>query len=147
MAHHPGLFGAPGPVPCCYASILDSENCTCWRAVIAPYPTRALQAGPSPVRSRRCGDCAYRQDSPERTERDGDSLPYVPGQTFYCHDGLPKAWAWVHPDGTVRLAGVDDYQPVMQAGRVWQADGRPAVVCAGWASVDRCCQLRPGPGT
>jgi hypothetical protein len=127
------------------ASLLG-QACTCWRDVIAPHPARDVQAGPSPVREGRCGDCAYRHDSPERTALEGDTLPYNRDVTFYCHDGMPKTIAHVHPSGVVELPMGDDYQPVIRVGRAWQADGRPAIVCAGWAAEDRRYQATRGGG-
>ncbi|MFE7747072.1 hypothetical protein [Nocardia sp. NPDC057455] len=146
---HTSLFAPPGDVPCCLASVLDPTDCTCWRRVVAPHPTTQVQAGPSPVRGRRCGDCAYRPDSPERQANDGDRPRFVPEHVFYCHDGLPKTVAWVHPSGAVRMADEDDdYAPIIWSGRVWQADGRPALVCAGWAADNRgYYAARDRPGT
>jgi len=130
---------------CCYgAAFTDGERCTCWTAIVEPKPTMDLQEGPMPVNRHRCHDCAYRLDSPERQQRDGDTMPYQPGGIFICHTGLPKSVRFVHPCGEVREvpAGTDndDYRPVERGDRAWQADGRPAVVCAGWAADDRAYQ-------
>ncbi len=127
---------------CCYgAAVYDGERCTCWEHIVEPEPTRDVQEGPMPVNPQRCGDCAYRRDSPERQMRDGDTMPYIPGHIFMCHVGMPKVVRIVHPCGETREvpAGVeyDDYRPVERGDRAWQADGRPAVVCAGWAADNR----------
>lgn len=130
---------------CCYgAAFTDGERCTCWSPVLEPEPTLDVQEGPMPVNESRCHDCAYRRDSPERQQRDGDTMPYIPGHLFTCHVGMPRAVAYVHPSGerveTPPGTENDDYHPIELAGRAWQADGRPAVVCAGWASDDRAYQ-------
>lgn len=132
----------PDPdVPCCMTSMNNPDDCSCWRPVLVPHPSLAVQAGPSPERKERCEDCAYRRDSPERAAREGDPLPYSPGHTFYCHDEMPRIWAWVHPSGVVALTptghGEGDYRPTLRDGRAWRADGRPALVCAGWAAENR----------
>lgn len=130
---------------CCYgAAFTDGERCTCWATVLEPVPTAEVQEGPMPINTRRCGDCAYRRDSPERQERDGDTMPYIPGHIFTCHVGMPRAVAYVHPCGERRETPTgtefDDYHPIQRGDRAWQADGRPAVVCAGWAADDRAYQ-------
>lgn len=71
-------------------------------------------------------------------------MPYRPGAVFTCHVGMPKAVAFVHPCGerveTPPGPENDDYRPIARGDRAWQADGRPAVVCAGWAADDRAYQ-------
>lgn len=89
------------------------------------------------ARTKRCHDCAYRKDSPERQAMDGDRMPYNPNGTFVCHDRLPKAVYYVHPSGAVMEPIGDSYQPIMNGNRAWLADGRPATVCAGWAADNR----------
>lgn len=133
-------IGFKPPTPdslCCYAAAVYGDRCDCWRPVIAPHPTQHIEHGPMPVQPTRCGDCAYRRDSPERQELDGDPMPYTPGRVFLCHTGMPKVTHWVHPSGFVIETDSDDYKPIMLDVRAWQADGRPAIVCAGWAQDDR----------
>lgn len=80
------------------------------------------------------GDCAYRPGSPE------DGMPYIPGGArFYCHDGMPRAVAYEHPDlpEPVPATWDGDYQPDIAGDRCWQADGAPGVLCAGWAAFLR----------
>jgi hypothetical protein len=130
---------------CCYgAAFTDGDRCTCWTPIVDPEPTTVVQEGPMPVNGERCHDCAYRRDSPERQALDGDPMPYIPGGVFTCHVGMPKAVAFVHPCGErVEVppgTENDDYRPVTRGDRAWQADGRPAVVCAGWAADDRAYQ-------
>lgn len=131
---------------CCYgAAVYDGERCTCWEPEIEPEPTQEVQEGPMAVNTRRCGDCAYRPDSPERQAMGGDFMPYVPDGVFTCHVGMPKAVRFRHPPTGVVVevpegTANDDYRPVTRGDRAWQADGRPAVVCAGWARDDRAYQ-------
>ncbi|MHA0288295.1 hypothetical protein ACXYX3_17820 [Mycobacterium sp. C3-094] len=145
--HASDLFRAPEQTAngCCYgAAVYDGEKCTCWEPILEPVPTPEVQEGPMPVNTRRCGDCAYRRDSPERAQRDGDTMPYIPGGVFLCHVGMPRAVAYEHPCGERRETPpgtrYDDYRPIERGDRAWQADGRPAVVCAGWAADDRAYQ-------
>ena len=134
-------FRAPGDGSCCYgAAFSDGENCTCWEPAVEPHETEQLQHGPMDVRRHRCGDCAYRRDSPERQAIGGDTMPYQPNGVFLCHDGMPKVTKYVHPDGAEVPAGEGehaDYRPVERGAMAWQADGRPAIVCAGWAADNR----------
>lgn len=146
-----GGTGVPCPepgVPCWDACALDGSDCGVWEPVFRPEPHGDLQEGPSPVRAKACGDCAYKPGSPERRANDGD-LPrgFDLNRPFHCHDGMPALRGWTYPgldyslwagglpsmqDGF--LIGSYDYQPVQRNGRGWQADGRPLVVCAGWAA-------------
>lgn len=136
----PANMPAPDPLaPCCYGSA-DSEDgtgCTCWTSVLDREATRDVQEGPSPIRSVMCGDCAYRPGSPEREEEGGDPPDYTLRQPFYCHTGMPRAVGYRHPalgDAVVPAPTDDDYRPMIRNGLAWQADGRPAVLCAGWAA-------------
>jgi hypothetical protein len=121
--------------PCCAtAAMTDMESCTCWVDVVWPEPEPDVEHGPSPLRDRLCGDCAFRKDSPERQAIGGDQLPYGPQQVFTCHAGMPKVTARVHaPTGVTVRPELDDYQPVSRGRQSWQADGQPAEICAGWA--------------
>lgn len=127
---------------CCYgAAFTDGEKCTCWTAELEPTPSTDVQEGPMPVNTARCGDCAYRRDSPERQMRGGDQMPFMADGIFLCHIGMPRAVAFTHSCGERRETPpgtrYDDYRPIERDGRAWQADGRPAVVCAGWAADHR----------
>ncbi len=95
-----------------------------------------------PTRSKCCGDCAYRNGSPERTE-DGEqevdvlALALRPPAEFWCHQGVRRAIAYRHPDGRETPAGVGDYQPPQgppDRPVVWKADGTIGERCAGWAA-------------
>jgi hypothetical protein len=119
---------------CCLSSAEDGPAfCTCWDPVydLQQYP--ALAAKPK-TRARRCHDCAYRPDSPERAR--GDQLEALPN--FWCHQGIRRPEAFVHPDGRVRpVEDSADYRPPMVDGVPYKADGSPADRCAGWAQVQR----------
>lgn len=128
--------GAPTPpppdpnVPCCYASAIDPDDCTCWTPVHdreqddpAGYTT--LEARTTP-----CRDCAYRPDTPE-TDDD------LPGATtpFWCHQGMRKVVAYRHPAVDLPHAPPvegDHYDPPITGGIPYRADGRKAQLCAGW---------------
>jgi len=146
----------PDGVPCCDAyAMFGPERCTCWAPV---YNTE--QAPPRPelehaTRERMCADCAFRPGSPERT----DSAHAVAGsdqlltcvlderQAFYCHDGLRFGVAMRHPNGmTVPIEvrdGVVAYYPPIIDGRPYQADGTPALHCAGLAAARRAKDWTP----
>lgn len=143
----PGGDGSLPPpdadVPCCMASA-HGRACSCWTAVLRPEPHDEPQEGPSAVRSGMCGDCAYRPGSPERPTREDDPPSTLRERPFYCHDGMPRAVGYEHPDlpgVTLRADAFDslsgDYQPLMKPGRAFQADGSPALLCAGWAAFTR----------
>ncbi|TFV83138.1 hypothetical protein [Blastococcus sp. CT_GayMR16] len=141
----PSNMPAPDPVvPCCEASLhSDGEECTCWEGLLDVVPTRDVQEGPQLVRRRMCGDCAYRAGSRERTELAGDLPYYTRDQQFQCHTGMPRATSYKHPalgDAVVPDITGSDYRPYVRGARAWQADGRPAELCAGWAAVN---QVRP----
>lgn len=138
----PSNMPAPDPVvPCCDASLhSDGQSCTCWEAELDVEPTPDVQEGPQLVRRRMCNDCAYRPDSRERKEADGDLPGYTLDQPFQCHTGMPRAVGYRHPslgDAVVPDVTGSDYRPFVRAQRAWQADGRPAELCAGWAAANR----------
>lgn len=147
MSLHGRLGGLPCPdpeVPCCDGGVYsDGEACTRWEAILRPEPAeQGGQAGPSPLRRLLCHDCAYRPDSPERTASDGDLPDSYLDRPFYCHDGMPRAVGYTHPDLPGLCLRADafeslsgDYQPLIVGGRPVRADGRPGIICAGWAAV------------
>jgi hypothetical protein len=126
---------------CCWGDALDGPGaCNCW------VPVYNLdQADPIPptrpediqVQSRMCGDCAFRKDSPERREAFlEEALLELPatGQAFYCHEDMRRPVRWEHPDGRTAEGSPDDWQPPIVAGMPYRADGRPGLLCAGWAA-------------
>ncbi len=128
-------------VPDCWGSLMDGPAaCTCWEPIfdleqrepdVAAW--RSERAGIVTTRPRRCHDCAFRPDSPERAR--GDELEAL--DNFWCHQGIRRAVAYRHPDGRVRPAGEGDYQPPITADAPWRADGTPAERCAGHAQAQR----------
>lgn len=121
------------------------RGCTCWTPVfdLEQQPIKRFMA--PRTRTKCCGDCAYRNGSPERAEEGGTehlqfiAEPDVPA-SFWCHDGMRKVIAWRHPDGRevkVDPDGVDDFQPPIRENAAgvrccWQVDGTPAARCGGW---------------
>lgn len=142
--------------PCCYGSIYDPGKCTCWQPVYATAQA-AIRPPESPqdlrARTGMCGDCAYRKGSPERADAyDEERLLALPhrGELFWCHDGMRRPTHWEHPDGRTVPAHPDDWHPAQQGNFLFQADGTPALLCAGWthrALRARATGTWTGPGT
>lgn len=126
---------------CCWGDIQNGPGgCTCWVPI-----WNAEQADPIPptkpgdihVQKRMCGDCAFRKDSPERREEFlEEALMELPatGQAFYCHEDMRRPVRWEHPDGRTVEGGTDDWQPPIVKGLPYRLDGRPGLLCAGWAA-------------
>lgn len=140
----PVRHGCPveATVCCDSASYNGLPACTCW---IPEFDTDQAEPVPptSPadltVRTRMCGDCAYRPDSPERADGyTAELLLELPGrgEPFYCHDGIRRPVAWRHPalPGVVIPGSPADYQPPMIGGLPFRTNGRPAALCAGWVA-------------
>lgn len=152
-------YGAPTPtgewpdldlvVPCCESSaIRGPETCTCWEPVydLEQQPIDEAKATAladadiaPPVRTRMCGDCAYRPGSPEKTgdqRYTGDATTLEDlareGRLFWCHIGMRQPVRWRHPSGAEIPAAPDDYVPVIRDGVPYKADGQPGEVCAGF---------------
>lgn len=132
---HPGEDG-PG---CCWGAAQHGpEGCTCWVPVYD-----VVQAPPVPpvedlpVQKAMCGDCAFRKGSPERdgSWREEALLTLAEdGLPFYCHEGIRRPVRWEHPDGR-QVEGVpDDWRPPVVQGVPYRIDGRPGLLCAGWAA-------------
>lgn len=52
---------------------------------------------------------------------------------FYCHQGIRKPIAWRHPPSGTEIPGhPGGYDPPIQDGVPYKADGSPAFICAGW---------------
>lgn len=149
------LFAAP--VDCCPGRIADGPaGCTCWEPVfdldqVDPDPAAALAIATGDAqpeeRPRMCGNCAYRPNSPEKTGQathagNASELERLArtGERFYCHDGMRVPVAWRHPAGMRIPAAPDrdgDYQPPIVLGTPFRVDGRPGLLCAGWAARRR----------
>lgn len=141
-----GLPEADWPVGCCEPNdLFGPEYCLCWE------PKYDLEQQPvTPVgswkdcqpRDGMCGDCAYRPDSPERTDGDGymeESLLDMArsrNRVFFCHENNRKPVLWKHPDGREVPGDPADYQPPFADGVPYQADGTPSLICAGWWAIN-----------
>lgn len=157
-----GLSQVPADLPdaghgtCCWGTVMRGpEGCTCWQPIYQADQTppdqqtvELLRAGILPVtRTRRCGDCAYRPDSPERrgdehVTGNQELLDRIvqAGERFWCHQGIRRPVAWRHPSG-VEIPGSDaDYRPPIVDGVPYRADGTPAELCAGWAARRRALE-------
>lgn len=155
------LVMAGEPWQCCPGAKDNGPGaCTCWipvynrnQAEPALEIVVALALGEiePDVQPRMCGDCAYRPGSPEKTgdsDVHGDAalLEHLAdtGQRFYCHDGMRSPRAWRHPAGIeIPAVGTGDYQPPIIDGIPYRADGRPGLLCAGWAARHRALTARP----
>lgn len=118
---------------CCFGSSVVGR-CTCWEAEYdreqAPIDRNAAveirPGGP-------CSDCGCKADQPEASLV--ASLADT-GTPFYCHEGMRRKLADVHPDGSRIESGPADYQPLIdhEIGLPFRANGQPAYLCAGWAA-------------
>ncbi|MBU6429931.1 MAG: hypothetical protein KGR26_13035 [Cyanobacteria bacterium REEB65] len=151
---HPDI--EPG---CCIGSAVGgAAYCTCWEPVynseqavpdVAALDGRTidtLPAQPSP-----CGDCAFRPGSPEReTDFEWETLAELAArdQAFYCHQGMRRPVKYVHPELGEMPGDPDDWQPAQVGMVAFQADGTPALLCAGWKAqrlaVVKQRRRRPG---
>lgn len=133
---------------CCAGSACQSvHHCTCWEPIY-DLEQAPLDLSTEPVqRTKCCGDCAYRNDSPERQdagdqERDVLALAYAEGNEFWCHQGSRRVVVFRHPLGAVLPAGEGDYRAPVGPNAagvecVWRADGTAGERCAGWAAHRR----------
>ena len=86
---------------------------------------------------RRCSDCAFLRNSPERAdEYTAEWLDRIAatGERFWCHDGLRRPAYWRHPSGVTIPGDPADYQPPIIDGVPYRANGRPGDLCAGWTA-------------
>jgi len=126
---------------CCIGAVMGGpQRCTCWEPV---YDLDQQPAVPGPMGTRtvRCGDCAYLKDSPERRgeagyQGDEESLEQMvrDGSPFSCHQGMRKPVKYVHPSGTEVPGHPASYDPPIEDGIPYKADGTPGDLCAGWAA-------------
>lgn len=135
---------------CCMgAAMRGAIYCTCWEEVYdleQSEPVELVSQDQCVVRTSSCSDCAYRSDSPERS--DGgyveENLLALPdsGSVFWCHTGMRRLVAFVHPDG--RRIDVPDkvefhsYDPLRINNVPYKADGTPGEICGGWAARKGC---------
>jgi hypothetical protein len=117
---------------CCMGAFEDGpRGCTCWEPIY-DLEQRASVLSDTETQPKMCQDCAFRANSPER--RDGDPLPGPGAQPFWCHQGMRRVIKWRHPLGMELPAGVGDYRPPVTNRVPYRADGRPGLICAGWAA-------------
>lgn len=118
---------------CCMGAVFNgARGCTCWVPVYDMEQAEPRTSIEPETRTRMCGDCAYRPDSPERAADPDFGLAL---SNFWCHRGIRRPKHWRHPDGRVRPGSPDDYQPPIINGVPYRADGRPAARCGGWAAM------------
>jgi hypothetical protein len=128
---------------CCVGAAMGGpESCTCWEPVYDLVQAEPGDETPAPgVRADPCDDCAYRPDSPERrgephVRGDEAMLQSIveTGQPFWCHQGMRRPVAYVHPSGArVVPSGIEAaYAPPDHGGIPLRADGTPADICHGW---------------
>lgn len=135
-------------VPCCEGYAYNGPaGCHCWTVVLEPAPQApvVVEAPVITTMPARCGDCAYRRDSPESRDAEtaaqtSDDLVTlaVTGTVFWCHDGMPKVIGWTHPEVETVVplpAGADDYHPRIVGPVPYRADGTPGSHCAGWSAA------------
>lgn len=164
------LFAAEFPdaelIGCCWGETINGlAGCNCWRPVYdveqaAPDVRAVHEAVVRP--GGRCGDCAYRRDSPEQADpwTAEELVTAATSGRFWCHDGMRRPARWVHPGRPgVSVAGsTADWRPPVVDGVPYRADGSQALLCAGWraegirqarileAELSRAAQGRTGAG-
>lgn len=127
-------------VPCCYGGMHHGPaGCTCWEPVYDVEQADPSLARQPETRATCCGDCAYRNGSPERDDDFGVELRDVAGDgsRFYCHVGMRRVAEWRHPSGRTLPGDPADYRPPVLGEVAFKADGTPASLCAGWAAHRR----------
>lgn len=128
----------------CYGSAENGvTGCTCWVAVYSSEQFAAQPCGLDridlPPRRTRCADCAFRRDSPERSDPYQEdqllALAFA-GEPFFCHDGMRRPLIWRHPTLGDVPGDPADWHPLIVDAIPYRADGQPAFMCAGW-TVER----------
>lgn len=125
---------------CCWGEVeRGGSACTCWTPVydVAQQVPTAV-TGPYEAAAERCADCAFRPGSPELSEDYmAETLLGLAarGERFWCHQGMRRPLTWQHPDGRTIAGDPADWQPPIDrtTGVPFRADGRPGLLCAGWA--------------
>lgn len=133
----------PGVPGCCIGSAIDGPaGCTCWEKVHDVEQARPVP-GASITRVSMCADCAFRQDSPERVGEPTHENSHAGAleelacnpTPFYCHQGMRRVVALVHPSGMRAARPTHEYDPPIVGGVPFKAAGFPADVCAGYLAA------------
>ena len=122
-------------VPCCSAAAHSGgDRCTCW-VIELVSPQQPIQEGPTNVRRRACGDCAYRHDS---VERQRGEEPNPAGGMIFCHWDGPEVLRAVHPPSghSIPFTPGEAYDPIVRGDRAWKGDDRPQDWCAVGAAMN-----------
>lgn len=144
---------------CCYgAAFRGVGGCVCWEPVFdieQAEPRIPTTMADIEIGAGLCGDCAYRKGSPERAEEYAEetllSLPER-GQPFWCHQGMRRPRVYRHPSGLEVPGDPADWQPAIVDVRElpipflaipFRADGRPGILCGGWAKRLERAAARP----
>jgi hypothetical protein len=136
---------------CAGAAERGREFCTCWETVYDRDQAEVQPGFPTVRAGGMCSDCAYRPGSPEKDadpEYGGDPATLEAwaevGAPFHCHDGMRRRVELRHPAGAVVPGHPADYDPPIQAGVPYRADGQPGYLCAGWDARRRALAARDG---
>lgn len=149
---------SPDGAPCCDAyAMFGPERCLCWERVhdINQQPIQRDQ--PLLTADSMCRDCAFRPGSPERRDSDKavcstDDLLRLADPTnperFFCHRGMRATIGHYHPLFGVYVPhqpedGVVAYDPPIRDSIAYQANGQPALLCAGLAAARRAKDWTP----
>jgi hypothetical protein len=124
---------------CCEGAIDDgAAGCTCWEPIYDLEQQQPDTNAEPTTRTRMCGDCAYRPDSPEKSgdpsyRGDAAELERIAAtDRFWCHDGMRKPVKWRHPAGIEVDGHPGSYDPAIVDFTPYKADGTPGNLCAGW---------------
>lgn len=129
---------------CCAGAAMNGpRGCMCWEPEYSVRRRKPNGEADMKIRTTQCDDCAYRHDSAEwQDEYDREKLEsHVHGDgEFACHQGMPYIVRWRHPSGMVVEQPLDEkgvvaaYAPRWIGATPFKASGRPADVCAGYAT-------------
>ena len=147
-AEHPDV-----EIGCCAGSAAGGmDYCTCWEPVYEceqAAPDVAALDGQTidtlPAQASPCHDCAFRPGSPElSTEFEAETLRDLAAreEPFWCHRGMRRPVNYVHPELGEMPGDPDDWQPPQVGHVAFQADGTPALLCAGWKAQRRAVLIQ-----
>lgn len=148
----------PDGVPCCDSSAYwGPEHCTCWQRVHDQDQNKPEEDVAPLTAQTMCADCAFRPASPERRDSEhavcssGDLMRLAKPtnqERFFCHRGMRAIVGHYHPSASIYApyAPVDAvvaYDPPIINNIAYQADGSPALLCAGLAAARRAKDWTP----